>query len=125
MLPRSFQLCWLNLSDEEDEDEELLLLALLAEEEHKSARDKQSLYRRRLSSGKIRRGALLPPSKSPFIHLWNSGQDDALRLSSRPQSQDWTGQPFLLLWYHLFHKNVKSGHEKQFFKLFPTLDDGL
>ena len=37
-----------------------------------------SAERKRMRSCKIRRGALLPPNRSPFMHLYRSGQDDAL-----------------------------------------------
>ena len=41
-------------------------------------REGMSVQQRRNRGGKIRRKSLLPPDKSAFMHLFNSGQDDSL-----------------------------------------------
>jgi hypothetical protein len=59
----------------------LLLLAAIDDEisrDDAPFRKKLVQYSRRLRQGKIRRGALLAPTQSPFEVLFNSGQDDAL-----------------------------------------------
>ena len=57
----------------------LLIQAIKDDEERKNLfRESLTIAERRLRSGKIRRGALLPPSQSAFMFLYNSGQDDAL-----------------------------------------------
>jgi hypothetical protein len=61
-------------------DEELLLLSIPKDQlkSSPSFQEMLSLESLRLRQGKIRRAALLPPSQSPFSHLFNSGQEDAL-----------------------------------------------
>jgi hypothetical protein len=57
----------------------LLIQAIKDDKERKNLfRELLTIAERRLRSGKIRRGALLPPSQSAFMYLYNSGQDDAL-----------------------------------------------
>ena len=60
--------------------EELLLLSamLLVTQQVSPFREAISHTARRLRQGKIRRGSLLPPSRSAFMYLFNSSQDDAL-----------------------------------------------
>ena len=68
-----------NMSFLSADDVFVLLIAALHQNAKKSSfRQALTVAESRLRSGKIRRGALLPPSESAFMHLFNSGQDDAL-----------------------------------------------
>jgi hypothetical protein len=65
-------------------DEEILLVSLLLDQVEDPSdissafSNGLTLHSRRFRQGKIRRGALLPPHRAPFMHLFNSKQDDAL-----------------------------------------------
>ena len=75
----SYALASLCLQEEEDDDnEEEDIIFVLFYEKNRSWRDRLTLQERRNRSSVIRRGALMAPHSSPFMHLFNSGQDDAL-----------------------------------------------
>ena len=60
-------------------DDAFFLLLLQEEEErHVPMRSFLTLQEKRNRSGKIRRGSLMTPMISPFMHLYNARQDDAL-----------------------------------------------
>jgi len=62
-------------------DDAFFLLLLQEEEEeerHVPMRSFLTLQEKRNRSGKIRRGSLMTPMNSPFMHLYNARQDDAL-----------------------------------------------
>lgn len=56
----------------------IIALALQATERRLPLRDLLPIPELRRRQGKIRRKALLPPEKSPFMVLYETGQDDAL-----------------------------------------------
>ena len=69
------------MNDELDEDfDDLLFCAvlLLLQNENRSVRDTLSIQEIRNRNGNLRRRSIVSPSCSPFVVLFNSGQDDAL-----------------------------------------------